>query len=315
MAPLDKELRAYARRQPGCKALMAHYGIGELTAVTILAELGDARRFANSRDAVRYAGWTSPCTSQTSIARPASSPAEDHPRCVGRYTKPRKSRVAQAAPTAPTTCRPPSDSAATAPAWPSRGSSSSAADHTPCASSAIKRSCPPDPRCASSPHSRRNAPRPAPEDPLPPPSRGRPRKIERPRRFPQRDPPIKHHVAGPEPTRVADRSKPGARAHNKHPRQRAHAPPNSTTPVTPLNRGLTARRRTSKQVSTSGSLASRLSPAPRPAARSAGQSPQPMSPKACYLRMRVRAARCRGSDPEYRKSREQVSAHRGAETR
>ncbi len=56
MAPLDKELRAYARWQPGCKALMAHYGIGELTAATILAELGDARRFANSRDAVRYAG-------------------------------------------------------------------------------------------------------------------------------------------------------------------------------------------------------------------------------------------------------------------
>jgi transposase len=56
MAPIDKQLRAYARRQPGCKALMAHYGIGELTAVTILAELGDARRFANSRDAVRYAG-------------------------------------------------------------------------------------------------------------------------------------------------------------------------------------------------------------------------------------------------------------------
>jgi transposase len=56
MAPLDKELRAYARRQPGCKALMAHYGIGELISVTILAELGDARRFANRRDAVRYAG-------------------------------------------------------------------------------------------------------------------------------------------------------------------------------------------------------------------------------------------------------------------
>jgi transposase len=55
-APIDKQLRSYARRQPGCKALMVHYGIGELTAVTILAELGDARRFANSRDAVRYAG-------------------------------------------------------------------------------------------------------------------------------------------------------------------------------------------------------------------------------------------------------------------
>jgi len=31
-------------------------GIGPLTAVTILAELGDARRFSSSRDAVRYAG-------------------------------------------------------------------------------------------------------------------------------------------------------------------------------------------------------------------------------------------------------------------
>src|SRR4051812_35107056 len=43
--PLTRELRAYARRQPGCRALMRHYGIGALTAVTILAELGDARRF------------------------------------------------------------------------------------------------------------------------------------------------------------------------------------------------------------------------------------------------------------------------------
>jgi transposase len=56
LAPLTRELRAYARRQVGCRALMAHYGIGALTAVTILAELGDARRFSNSRDAVRYAG-------------------------------------------------------------------------------------------------------------------------------------------------------------------------------------------------------------------------------------------------------------------
>ena len=48
---------------------------------------------------------------------------------------------------------------------------------------------------------------------------------------------------------------PGARAHNMHPRQRAHAPPNSTTPVTPLNRGLTAGRRTSKRVSAPTRLA------------------------------------------------------------
>ena len=55
-AQITRELRGYARRQPGCRALMGLYGVGELTAVTILAELGDARRFSSSRQAVRYAG-------------------------------------------------------------------------------------------------------------------------------------------------------------------------------------------------------------------------------------------------------------------
>jgi transposase len=57
IAPLDRELRAYARAQTGCRALIdAYYGIGELTAVTIISELGDCRRFSNSRDVVRYGG-------------------------------------------------------------------------------------------------------------------------------------------------------------------------------------------------------------------------------------------------------------------
>jgi transposase len=53
---LDRYLRAYARRQAGCKALMGHFGIGELTSVAILAELGECRRFSSSRHAVRYVG-------------------------------------------------------------------------------------------------------------------------------------------------------------------------------------------------------------------------------------------------------------------
>src|SRR4051812_4218818 len=56
LVPLDRELRDCAKRQPGCRALMRHYGIGPLTSGTILAELGDARRFSSSREAVRYAG-------------------------------------------------------------------------------------------------------------------------------------------------------------------------------------------------------------------------------------------------------------------
>ncbi len=54
--PLTEQLRAYARRQPGCRALMRHYGIGALTAVTIWPSSANARRFSSSRDAVRYAG-------------------------------------------------------------------------------------------------------------------------------------------------------------------------------------------------------------------------------------------------------------------
>jgi transposase len=55
--PIDRDLRAYARRQAGCQALMAkHYGIGPIISAAILAELGDCRRFSSSRHAVRYSG-------------------------------------------------------------------------------------------------------------------------------------------------------------------------------------------------------------------------------------------------------------------
>jgi transposase len=53
---LRAELVAFARRQPGCRELQHEYGIGALTSVVIWCELGDARRFANSRNAVRHTG-------------------------------------------------------------------------------------------------------------------------------------------------------------------------------------------------------------------------------------------------------------------
>lgn len=56
LSPIEAELRAYARAQAGCQALMEHYGIGELTGVAMLAELGDTRRFSSSKKAVRFAG-------------------------------------------------------------------------------------------------------------------------------------------------------------------------------------------------------------------------------------------------------------------
>ena len=56
MLPLRKTIVAVGSRQPGCKALQAHYGIGPLLAVAIWEELGDCRRFTSSDDAVRHAG-------------------------------------------------------------------------------------------------------------------------------------------------------------------------------------------------------------------------------------------------------------------
>jgi transposase len=56
LRPLERELRQLARRQPGCRALMRHYGIGEPTAPAILSKLGDVARLQASRKAVRCAG-------------------------------------------------------------------------------------------------------------------------------------------------------------------------------------------------------------------------------------------------------------------
>jgi transposase len=56
LAPLERDIRALARRQAGCRELMRHYGIGPVTATSIVAELGDVSRLSASRKAVRCAG-------------------------------------------------------------------------------------------------------------------------------------------------------------------------------------------------------------------------------------------------------------------
>jgi transposase len=56
IAPLERELRQLARHQTGCRALMGLYGMGELTALVTLCELGDVGRLSASRKAVRMAG-------------------------------------------------------------------------------------------------------------------------------------------------------------------------------------------------------------------------------------------------------------------
>jgi transposase len=56
IARVESEIRKLARRQTGCKALMTLYGMGELTSLITLTELGDVSRMHASRQAVRCAG-------------------------------------------------------------------------------------------------------------------------------------------------------------------------------------------------------------------------------------------------------------------
>ena len=61
LVPFDSQLHQIARRQPGCRALIEQsYGVGALTALTILAELGEVRRFQNSREEFATPAWISP---------------------------------------------------------------------------------------------------------------------------------------------------------------------------------------------------------------------------------------------------------------
>ena len=137
---------------------MGHFGIGELTAVTILAELGDARRFSSSREAVRYAGHGH----HRAPVRPAPrARASEPPGTAGAALGAVRGRAVRRARRQPRPrLLPPGGGAprrATARACRSRASCSSAAT-TRCASSARRRCNPHEAgRCARSPQSHRCA--------------------------------------------------------------------------------------------------------------------------------------------------------------
>ena len=217
--------------RPGCKALMAHYGIGELTAVTILAELGDCTRFSSSRQAVRYAGLDITVYQSDQRRAPGHISRQGPPAL--RWALYEAAQVARRGERSPDREyyleRQGADRRQ--PRVPV-GRAQAAQAQLPHAARARRggtrtRMTLPGARQAP-PHT--DAPRPAPGMLLPPRPRGRPRKTERPQRFPQRDHPITHHVAGPGANpRVADRSKAGRpRAQDRRPTNRAHAPPAHT---------------------------------------------------------------------------------------
>ena len=232
-APITAELRRYARRQAGCRALMGLYGVGELTAVAILAELGDTRRFSSSRQAVRYAGLDITVHQSDQRRSPGHLSRQGPPALRWALYE-----AAQAA---------------RRPGSPDRAYYDQAAErlggNRACLALArklLKRSFHvlrelgdqalqpglTDPAVgARAALLHTDAPRPAPRMLLPPLASGRPPKTERPQRVTPREHPINHHVTDPEP-RVADRDKPG-RPHAPHPPRPPRPRPTALNDVTP----------------------------------------------------------------------------------
>jgi hypothetical protein len=67
LVPLDRELRTFAARQPGCRALSERlYGVGPVCATAILAELGDCRASRAPTTPSAMPASTSPSTRATS---------------------------------------------------------------------------------------------------------------------------------------------------------------------------------------------------------------------------------------------------------
>ena len=175
LAPLDRaaaRLRAPPARLPGADAPLRDRA----------ADLDHDPRRARRRRAASpprarpsaTPAWTSPSTNPTPAARPGHLSRQGPPalrwalfeaaQCARRTQLTRPRLLPR---------RRPHGSAATAPAWPSRASCSSAAT-TRCANSARRPCSPHDHRSARAARTHADAPRPAPGMLLPPPPRGRP---------------------------------------------------------------------------------------------------------------------------------------------
>jgi hypothetical protein len=224
LIPFDEVLHAHARRQPGCRVLIdAIYGVGELTAITIVAELGDVRRFANSRDVVRYGGLDITVYQSDDHRAPGHLSRQGPPALRwALYEAAQRARFPASPDCAyyqqlaariggnracPALARKAAQTQLPHPQRPRRPGAR--ADRL----TSVTRQA----------HRSTDDPRPAPSaSAADPPRWGRPRKNERPHHLPEH--PITHRAADPEPTRAERRSKPGRPRTHPMTSTRARAP-------------------------------------------------------------------------------------------
>ena len=120
IARVDREIAGLAKPDPRVQALMALRVIGMLTAMTLVAEIGDSSRFPTAGKLCAWAGSHPRCATPTARSATATSPSRAHRGCGGSCKRPPRRPSATPCSLAPT-ARWLAAAATTSPPWPSPG--------------------------------------------------------------------------------------------------------------------------------------------------------------------------------------------------
>ena len=101
---IDGELRARAKADPRVKTLTTLPGVGQFTALVMLAEIGDISRFPSARKLASWAGLTPTVRGSDRTVRHGHIPGRARPGCAGCST--RRPRPPGAPPSSPPPTRP-----------------------------------------------------------------------------------------------------------------------------------------------------------------------------------------------------------------
>jgi Transposase IS116/IS110/IS902 family len=110
---LEREIAGLAKPDPRVQALQVLPGVGRLTAMTLVAEIGDIARFPTARKLCAWAGLTPRCATPTARSATATSPSRARPGCAGSCRKPPRRPSATPCSPAPT------------PSWPTAAATTS----------------------------------------------------------------------------------------------------------------------------------------------------------------------------------------------
>jgi transposase len=147
---LERDLLAHARPDPRVQALMALPGIGRITAMTLVAEIGDITRFPSARKLCAWAGLTPRCATPTAPSATATSPSRARQRSASCSRRP-PSGPRPGRPLRASTPSAPPAAAATSPPSRSPASCSPAASTSSSRSTTTSTTTPPTTRRRRSP--------------------------------------------------------------------------------------------------------------------------------------------------------------------